>query len=330
MGSFWAKLKSVHGRYAPWISLALGVLARSLSHHGIDFAPKAVAILALAWLIPFVATRWLHVPPEGKTESKLHQFLRTASPTLTVALYKNVLFFLVPIWFGSAHVGSVNIVMPLVLGGMALFTCFSGHYREAVLDEPRIRVLWTAVILFAALVPATSVVLFTPPRASIVISALVASAMAWGALAPKEKLLSRKSLVSLAEIALPAALLLGLAAPLFPPVPMVCHDHGAGTAIANRELVGRAEHFPQGTARVYAWFEVALPKRDRQQVAFQWYHEGVAVGSPLHVTVIGGRKEGFRTSTNMVNPSVGSWRVDLLTDKSSQLIGRTKFEVDPP
>jgi hypothetical protein len=26
---------------------------------------------------------------------------------------------------------------------------------------------------------------------------------------------------------------------------------------------------------------------------------------------------------------MGSWRVDLLTDKSSQLIGRTSFEVDP-
>lgn len=329
MRDFLPKLRRFYGQYAPWFSLGLGVLARALSHKSVDFAPKAVAILALAWILPVVASRWLRVPAEGQTESKLHNFLRTVSPTVTVMLYKNVLFFLVPIWFGSAHVTSINVAMPLVLGGMALFTCFSRAYREAVLDQPRVRVLWTAIVLFAALVPATAVVAFTSPRTSIVISALLASATAWVALAPTETLLSRKGLVSLAQVSVPAALLLGLAAPLFPPVPMVCHDHGVGTGLAKRELVGRAKRFARGTARVYAWFEVTLPKRQRQEVTFQWYHEGVPVGSPLHVTVVGGRKEGFRTSTNVPTPAIGSWRVDLLTDKSSQLIGRTSFEVDP-
>lgn len=329
MTSFWAKPKQLYGRYAPWLSLGLGILARSLSHEGVDFAPKAVAILALAWLVPIAASRWLRTPPEGKRESKPHFFLRTVSPTVTVMLYKNVLFFLVPIWFGSAHVLSINVVTPLLLAGMALFTCFSRAYRETVLDEPRVRVLWTAVVLFAALVPATAVIAFTSPRTSIVISALLASAMAWAALAPRETLVSKKGVVTLAQIALPAALLLGLAAPLFPPVPMICHDHGVGTGVANRELVGRTKRFVRGTVKVYAWFAVTLPKRDRQKVAFQWYHEGIPVGEPLHVTVVGGRKEGFRTSTNIATPAIGSWRVDLLTDKSGQLIGRTSFEVDP-
>jgi len=320
------ELKKLHGRYAAWISLLLGVLARALSNRGIDFAPKA--ILALAWLLPIAVARLLHAPPDGTPERRLHKFLRTASPALTVMLYKNVLFFLVPIWFGSAHISSVNILVPLVLGGMALFTCFGRQYQQAVLAEPRVRVLWTAVVLFAALVPATAVAFFTSPRVSIVVSALLSSAMAWAALAPRENLLTRKGLVSLAQISLPAALLLGLAAPVFPPVPIVCHDCAAGTAIVNRELVGRAKHFPRETARVYAWFEVTLPRRDRQRVAFQWYHEGVRVGSPLHVTVEGGRKQGYRTSTNIPTPAIGSWRVELLTDRSSQLIGWTSFEVD--
>jgi hypothetical protein len=323
------KLKNLQRRYAPWLSLALGVLARALSHEGVDFAPKAVAILAVAWILPMVVSRSLHVPVAGQPESRLHNVLRTVSPTVTVMLYKNVLFFLVPIWFGSANVTSINVLIPLVLAGMALLTCFTRAYREAVLDQPRVRVLWTAMVLFAALVPATAVVAFTSPRTSIAISALLASAMAWAALAPKETLLSRKGLRSMAQVSLPAALLLGLAAPLFPPVPMVCHDHGVGTGLAKRELVGRAKRFSRGTARVYAWFEVTLPKRNRQQVTFQWYHEGVPIGSPLHVTVVGGRKEGFRTSTNVPLPAIGSWRVDLLTDRSSQLIGRTTFEVDP-
>jgi len=323
------KLKKLHGQYAPWISLGLGLLARGLSHKGVDFAPKAVAILALAWLLPLAVSRWLHAPPEGVHEPKLHHFLRTASPTVTVLLYKNVLFFLVPVWFGSANFGSINILFPLFLAAMAFFTCFARSYRELVLDQPRARVLWTAIVLFAALVPATAVVAFTSPRTSIVISALLALAVAWVALAPKANLLSRKGLTSVAELSLPAAALLGLLAPLFPPVPLVCHDHGTGTGVVKRELEGRAKRFPRGTSKVYAWFEVTLPRRDRQQVVFQWYHEGVAVGGPLRATVEGGRKEGFRTSSMHTFPALGSWRVDLLTDRSSQLIGRVSFEVEP-
>ena len=324
-----SKLKKLQGQYAPWLSFALGVLARVLSHKGVDFAPKAVAILALAWLLPLAGSRWLHAPVEGAIEPKIRYFLRTASPTVTVLLYKNVLFFLVPIWFGSAHFGSFNILVPLLFAGMALFTCFARHYRDMVLDQPRVRLLWTAIVLFAALVPATAVVAFTSPRTSIAISALVASAVAWVALAPKENLFSRKGLKSIAQISLPAAALLGLFAPLFPPVPMVCHDRGAGTAVVRRDLEGRAKHFPGGVAKVYAWFEVTLPKRDREHVAFQWYHEGVPVGGQLRATVEGGRKEGFRTWSLHTSPAFGSWRVDLLTDRSSQLIGRLSFEVDP-
>ena len=79
-----AKLKKFHGQFSPWISLALGILARSLSHRGVDFAPKAVAILAVAWLLPIVVSRWLNAPAEGTTEAKLHNLLRTVSPLLTL------------------------------------------------------------------------------------------------------------------------------------------------------------------------------------------------------------------------------------------------------
>jgi hypothetical protein len=329
VGRFIDKLKHFYGRYAPWISLALGVVAQSLSHKDVDFAPRAIAILALAWLIPVAVARWLHAPTEGQHEASVRRFLRTASPLVTVLLYKNVLFFLVPIWFGSARLLSLNIVFPLLLAAMALFTCFVRPYQQRVLDRPRMRVLWTAIILFAALVPATAVTAFTSPRTSIVISALIASAVAWAALAPFETLLSRKGLFAMSRIALPAAAILGLAAPLLPPVPFVCGDQGVGTGVLQRVLLGRADRFPRGTTRVYAWFAVALPKRNRQQVAFQWYHDGAKVGGPLKVTVEGGRKGGYRTWSYHTAPTVGAWRVDLLTAESSQLIGRTTFHIDP-
>jgi hypothetical protein len=327
-----SKVKIFHDRYAPWISLGLGVLARALSRKGVDFAPKAVAIVALAWLLPTAVTRWLRPPPDGASEGRLRRWVRTASPVVTVLLYKNVLFFLVPIYFGSAHVLSLNIVVPLLLAAMALFTCFSRQYREEVLEQPPRRVLWTGVVLFAALVPAIAVVAYTSPRTSILIAALLASAVAWAAEAPTETILSRRGLVSMLGLSLPVAGALGLAAPLFPPVPMVCHDAGAGTAILRRELAGRAAIFPAGTARVYAWFAVSLPARYRQQVVMQWFHDGRQIGQGLRTSVEGGRKEGFRTWTLKSSPTLGHWRVDMLTGQSGQLIGRTSFDVEaaPP
>jgi hypothetical protein len=119
-------LVKIHARYAPWISLALGVLASSLSKKGVDFAPKAVALVALAWLLPLAVSRWLHPPASGVAERRIHHFLRTASPTVTVLLYTNVLFFVVPIWFGSANLRSINIVVPLCFAAMAFFTALPG------------------------------------------------------------------------------------------------------------------------------------------------------------------------------------------------------------
>jgi hypothetical protein len=324
------KVKVFYDRYAPWLSLGLGVLARAYSRKGVDFAPKAVAIVALAWLLPAAVSRWLRPPRDGAPESKLRHWVRTASPVVTILLYKNVLFFLVPVYFGSANVLSINIVVPLLLAAMALLTCFTRTYREHVLERPGRRVLWTGVVLFAALVPATAVIAYTSPRTSIVISALLAAAVAWATEAPSTTLLSKRGVLSMLGFSLPVAGALGLAAPLFPPVPMVCHECATGTAIARRELVGRADVFPAGTARVYAWFAVTLPARNRQEVVFQWFHEGKQIGKGLRTAVQGGRKEGFRTWSLRSRPAVGHWRVDMLTGRASQLIGRTSFEVQAP
>ncbi len=323
------RARKFYEQYAPWISLGLGVLARAYSHKDVDFAPKAVAIVALAWLLPMAVSRWFKAPVAGAKEAKLHYWARTYSPTITVLLYKNVLFFLVPVYFGSATVLSVNIVVPLLLAAMALFTCFSRKYRELVLERPRRRVVWTATVLFAALVPATAVVAFTSPSTSIVIAALLAAAVAWIALAPNESILSKKGILTMVGIAAVIAAALGFAAPIFPPVPMVVHNSGVGTGIVKRELDGQADVFPPGTAKLYAWFAVTLPGRYRQQVIFQWYLDGQQIGTGLHTSLVGGRKEGFRTWTLHSTPAPGSWRVDMLTEKSAQLIGRVRFKVAP-
>jgi len=244
-------------------------------------------------------------------------------------LYKNVLFFLVPIWFGAAHLPSLNMGAPLLLAAMALTTCFATWYQHNIIEHPVRRVLWSAVVLFAALVPAMAVLALTSPRVSLFIAALTSAAVATAALkGSDEEILSRRALTGILVGSVPVAALVVLAAPLLPPVPADCLDKGAGTAIVNRNLVDRAEAFPRGTHRIYAWFAVSLPARYRQQVIFRWLHDGTAAGAPIVTNIEGGRSGGYRTASSKLSPAPGHWRADLLNE-ASQLVGRVGFDVLP-
>jgi hypothetical protein len=323
-------LRKFASQYAPWLSLLLGIVARVLSKHGIEFAPKAVALLLLAWTFPAIMARVLPEPQAGAEEPGWRRATRvTGAPFFVVVLYKNVLFFLVPIWFGAAHFPSLNMGAPLVLAAMALSTCFSGWYQREVIARPVRRVVWSAIVLFAAMVPALAVLAFTPPRVSLFIAALLSAAVATAALKGRgEGLLARRELTKLLIAALPVAVLVVLAAPLLPPVPAACLDKGTGVAIRNRELVERADTFPSGTHRVFAWFAVSLPARYRQEILFQWFHDGDKVGGRTSTRIEGGRETGWRTATSRTNPAPGRWRADVL-NSAGQLIGRTSFDVTP-
>jgi len=325
-----AFLRKFVSQYAPWLSLGLGILARVLSKHDIEFAPKAVALLILAWTLPAIMARVMPDPLPGVTEPRWRRATRTTgAPFVVVVLYKNVLFFLVPIWFGAAHLPSLNMGAPLLLAAMALTTCFASQYQHHIIEHPVRRVLWSAVVLFAALVPAMAVLALTSPRVSLFIAALTSAAVATAALkGSDEEILSRRALTGILVGSVPVAALVVLAAPLLPPVPADCLDKGAGTAIVNRNLVGRADTFPRGTHRVYAWFAVSLPARYRQEVLFEWFHDGAAVGGPVAYMIEGGRAGGYRTSTSRTLPAPGRWRADVLNE-AGQLIGRVKFEVSP-
>ena len=323
-------------RYAPFIALAIGVLARVLSHHGVDFAPKAVALLALAWMLPFALARWAapaaNAAPAAGTDPALAatapprpplavRLARTASTTVVVALYRNVLFFLVPIWFGSATLSSINLVFPLALAGMALFSCFDRSYRELILERPAARTAWGFLILFAALVPAVAVTASLSPRWAAILSAAIAFLLTGAALLPRERLFNRRSQSRIAAAAAVGAVVITLVAPGLPPVPLVCHHAAFGSGVTDRALVEPSQRFPAGVPRLYAWFAVTLPAIYRQGINFQWYYQGRAAGRPIPSSVVGGRKEGFRTWSYLSAPSPGKWRVDVLTD-AGQLICR--------
>jgi len=320
--SAWKTTFAVAG---PLLALGLGILAQVFARHTIAFAPKAVALLALSWALAAALGQWLPEPRPGGAPAVWRARLRAAGGTIIVSLLRNVLFFLVPIWFASATISSPNILAPIVLGAAALLSCFPGLFRRRVLDRPRRRTLWCSAVLFAALVPAVAVETAASPR----VSAALAAAIAWvtasltGSRRGLRGTVGRAELVSSAVV---AALACALIAPILPPVPVACSARATGTGLRNRELEGIAARFPAGTRRVYAWFAVRLPPHYRQGIRLEWYRDGRPAGQVAAREIVGGRAQGYRVSAFTASPGPGEWRVDLLTD-ASQLITRAHFQV---
>lgn len=319
-------------RYGPWVSLALGVAAVVYMRRGLGFAPVAVGVLMLAWIgaaaLRRLAPITVSADSAGKPITPVPRWRRLALPAaggLVVGLWQNVLFYLLPLWWASAVPGSWNVVFPVVLAGMALLSCFDYHWRAWVLDRPIVHATWSAVVLFATLVP-TAAVLAVPLRISLIVSAAVAVLMAAIAIVPRYHLGRAGRVLAVLAIPAAAAALVPLAARVLPPVPVVRMASGTGTGVHERALVGAADAFPTGTERVYVWFAVAVPARYRQAVRFEWYRDGEPAGRVIETFVVGGRREGFRTWASRAAPAPGRWRVDLRTD-SSQLIARESFVV---
>jgi hypothetical protein len=349
-------------RWGPWVSLGLGALTVAFVRRGLDFAPVAAGVLTLAWTLAALVGRWLQAPEPGPGPdpsggpapaadatrdpatvadappaapaplppphaAPWRRVARTLAGSVVVGLYQNVLFYLLPVWFASATWTSGNVAFPLLLGAMAAFSCFEYPYRAAVLRRPAVRAVWTSLVLFATLVPAATVVGAASPETYVASSAAIASLIASGALVSHRRLASRPGLVALLAGTVAGTLALTAATPWLPPVPFVAMNSGAGTAISNRELLGEAERFPAGTARVYGWFAVAAPAAFRQDVRFEWSRDGQPAGHAVESTVVGGRRGGFRTWAWQTHPGHGRWSVDLLT-AGGQLIGRTRFDVE--
>jgi|GEM_PF-19492 len=319
----------LYDRVSPWTSMVFGVLATTFLPYGMSYAPVAATLVLLAWALAVVLARWLPDPPADRPEPWQRYLLRRFTIYAAANLFQNVLFFLVPVWFRSATWSSANAIFPLLLAGMAVFSCFDVAYRRLVLDRPVPRALTSGLVLFAALVPALTVVVTASPRAYVATAGALATLVVAGSLVAPKRLRQPGSLGRLLVIAGACVGVLTWAAPWLPPVPVDGRAAGAGTGIHERELVGAAERFDVGVPRVVARFAVEAPRRYEQPIRFQWSHDGQPVGEPLPAHIVGGRAGGFRTWSRHKAPGAGAWQVDLETD-GGQLISRVQFTVGPP
>jgi transcriptional regulator with XRE-family HTH domain len=110
-----------------------------------------------------------------------------------------------------------------------------------------------------------------------------------------------------------------------PPVPLPTNalevsDHGVGTGLVDRQLVGRADRFAEGTH--VAFWTLVLGGRPGHVIRHVWFQEGRAV---MRADLpVGGPH--WRTSSRLVLPrgSAGRWAVEARTS-DGRLLARDDF-----
>ena len=115
--------------------------------------------------------------------------------------------------------------------------------------------------------------------------------------------------------------------PVEPATPTISHtstlsipDHGVGTGVKNRQLVGEGDHFDEGT-QVWFWTRVEGGQAG-DSIDHVWLHNGVeAFRIPLK---IGGARWRTYSAKTLHAGSAGNWAVEA-RDADSRVLARREF-----
>jgi hypothetical protein len=332
----WAALRTEH----PWLrwvekwgipvgSLILGLLTLLVFRRGIEYFPLFVGYLLLLWLagVVFVGVR-------QSLAARGRRLIVTVVDYAVQTLFHGLLLFLLPIYYASTTLASVNAWLLFVLAVAAILTAIDPWYRALIVRFRGIEVLLFGLGLFASLnvaFPLVGVQSTWAPILSGVLSML--------ALAPVFRRGPGPSwfgaLLRAVMWGVVVALLLWPLRAWIPPAPL--HLSAGTFAKSVVELEPQQPVSRVSAAELRAWGEmvvftaVVAPAGLEEPIHHLWRKDGRVVQDVLLSPIRGGRRAGFRTysrKTGLGNEKPGSWTVDVLTAQD-QLIGRIQLVVTP-
>ncbi|OGK99989.1 MAG: hypothetical protein A3D33_06860 [Candidatus Rokubacteria bacterium RIFCSPHIGHO2_02_FULL_73_26] len=311
-------------------SLGGGLVTLFVFRRGLPHVAWIAGYLVLLWLLVAVVTQTRRALEASARRSR--RLMVTAADYTIQTLYHGLLLFVLPAYWASATLTSVNAPFLGLLVALALVATFDPWYRALVQPRPWAGYLFFVVSIFASLNVALPLV-GLPPLASLVASAFVAAV----ALTPVVRRARRGTwglaLRTTVAIGVVAATLAALGRAWVPPVPLFMADarlvwvtadlaslEPAPGAIRADEL--RRRGLEAHTA-IYAPAGLGVP------IEHVWRRAGEVVSVVPLSPIRGGRRGGYRTysrKTGFPPDPVGAWTVDVRT-ASGQLIGRVRFRV---
>jgi len=293
----------------------------------------------VGWIIGYVLLTWLLVILlalfREAWQTRGWQLSVRGADYAVQTLLHGVLLFILPAYYASTTLTSLNAIFLAVLVGLALLATVDPWFGALVQPRAWARHAFFLVALFAALNVALPLVR-VPPVAALVASAAVAVVATTPVIRRLWTTSWPRALRVTVAGAVVAATLAALARWAIPPAPLALASAVIARGVVDWEPIDRVMG-PITAAQVREWgglvayTAVYAPAGLSQPVEHVWRLDGRAVTVIRLSPVLGGRREGFRTysrKTAFPPEPAGRWSVDVVTT-SGQLIGRLRFQILP-
>lgn len=308
-----------------------GVLALLVFRRGLPHVAWIVGYLLLLWMIFAVLTQVRGALATSPRRS--HRLVVTAADYTIQTLYHGLLLFVLPAYWASTTLTSVNVAFLVLVAALALVTTFDPWYRGLVLPRPWLGYVFFVVSIFAALNVALPLV-GLPPFLALMASAFLAALALTPAVRRRGRISWGAAIRRGVAAGIVAATVAAVGRGAVPPAPIHLRHGYLAWGDEESELAPLPAEIPAAHARargLLAYTAIYAPAGLTQAVDHVWRHRGAVVARVPLASIVGGRREGFRTwSRKTVFPAdpTGGWTVDVVT-ASGQLIGRLRFRMIP-
>jgi hypothetical protein len=241
--------------------------------------------------------------------------------------YQQLLFFLLPIYYASTTVGSRNMAFLVLLAVSAVLSTMDVVYDRYV----SVRWQLTAVFFMFNLFASINVMLPVLWTVSNHRALWVSGVLAFGGFASMVYRLSGlrgarvKWLLGAAACAL--LLIVEFLPPFIPPAPLTLARAEFGRSVRARSIVTPLDAIPSSPGRIAVLTAIKAPMGLKETVRHRWTLDGKVVYVSNYFSVTGGRKEGYRLSSQITwkAGTAGHVLVVDVETQSGQLIGRARL-----
>lgn len=327
----------LHSFYA----LFLGVLVILFASKGFDYARVLAATLGGAFLVMVVLFRVFGQGVAQKQRVEEKKALKISFLGMTYVLknlYQGMLFFLLPFYWKSSSLDSINAWFVFLLGFLALLSTLDLVFDNLLMRYRVVAAVFYAVTLFACANLVIPAFFSNVPTIVALLSSTVLSVFGfWLLHFPIRTLRDKRTWTILGGVALAAVVAVYFARFAIPPVPLYATHNGVGIAPlpdGRLELEVTRVHRSR-LSDLHAVSDVVMPGGEGDSFRHVWrHHKGdttyrlerdarvVYKGSDQTVRVMSSLP---RDELEQADP-VGDWVIDIITT-DDQIVGRMRFAV---
>ena len=312
----------LHSIYA----LLFGVGIMWLGARNYNFLRVTVFHVGFIWLTSLYLPKLLNHP---RLSVRWAGRLRLAVNYFNKNFYQQVLFFILPIYYGSATIPSGNFIFVMVLTISAVLSTLDVVYDRHLSARRGLAALFFAFNLFALINVMLPVLWSIGNNWATRVSAVFAALGFVTIFQPFSQVRSRQYAVAVGT-ALLLLLLVEFGRPYIPPAPLriIAAQFGSGYETETKSVEPVLTEVEPGQGRrLHVITPIKAPLGLEETVQHRWHKNGKLMWVSPFIQVTGGREQGFRLWTNyqfdVIEPGA-MIRVDAVTE-GGQLIGRARI-----